>query len=147
MKISIRKSLSLLLCLVLITAMALTTTACNDNNGANISSAVSASSEVKEMGEGKNSFSFIVTDKDGNKSSFLINTDKTIIGEALQELGLLSGEEGQFGLYVKTVNGISADFDTDGCYWAFYVDGKYGNSGVDTTEYKEGSVYEFRVEK
>ena len=47
----------------------------------------------------------------------------------------------------QTVNGITLDFDKDGTYWAFYVDGKYGEKGVDQTEINENSVYSFKPEK
>ena len=90
---------------------------------------------------------FTVTDKEGNSTEFIVCTDKTIVGEALLEAGLIEGEEGQFGLYVKKVNGIVADYDIDKTYWAFYVDGEYGMTGVDQTEIEEGKVYEFRVSK
>ena len=49
--------------------------------------------------------------------------------------------------YVKEVNGIIADYDVDGTYWAFYIDGEYASAGVDSTEITEGSIYMFKVEK
>ena len=60
---------------------------------------------------------------------------------------LIAGEEGAYGLYVKTVNGITADYDKDQTYWAFYIDGEYAVSGVDTTDIVESSVYTLKVEK
>ena len=77
---------------------------------------------------------------------FEIHTDKKIVGEALLELNLIDGEQGDYGLYVKTVNGITVDFDKDGKYWAFYVGGEYAMSGVDSTEITAGSTYAFKVE-
>lgn len=74
--------------------------------------------------------------------TFTINTDKKTLGEALIEHGLISGEEGQFGLYVKFVNGIEADYDKDQTYWALYKNGEYMMSGVDTTEIADGEHYE-----
>ena len=87
-----------------------------------------------------------VTDKDGNETQFEIHTDKETVGEALQELNLIDGEEGEYGLFVKTVNGITADYDTDGVYWAFYVNGEYATSGVDVTQITEGDSYALKVE-
>ena len=69
------------------------------------------------------------------------------MGDALSQLGLIEGEEGQYGLYVKSVNGIEADYDKDGVYWAFYIDGEYALTSVDATEVTDGAVYAFRVEK
>ena len=59
---------------------------------------------------------------------------------------LIDGEVGEFGLYVKTVNGITADYDKDGKYWAFYINGEYAQPGVDSIEITEGDSYSFQVE-
>ena len=74
--------------------------------------------------------------------TFTVHTDKNTVGEALLEHDLIAGEESEYGLYVKTVNGIVADYDTDQAYWAFYIDGEYAMSGVDTTEITEGATYQ-----
>ena len=68
------------------------------------------------------------------------------MGEALLEQKLIAGEESAYGLYVKTVCGITADYDVDGTYWAFYIDDTYATSGVDTTDVVEGSTYTLKVE-
>ena len=74
--------------------------------------------------------------------TFTVKTDKTTVGAALLEHGLIAGEESTYGLYVKVVNGMTADYDVDRSYWAFYIDGEYAPSGVDTTEITEGVVYQ-----
>ena len=149
-KTNFRKILSVNVCIVLIAAMALFTIGCADNNKTDVSSkpesSITASSEAKELGEGKTQFLFYVTDADGKESAFKINTDKTVVGEALLELGLIEGEEGDYGLYVKTVNGITVDYDKDGKYWAFYVNGQYASAGVDQTEINPQDTYSFKVE-
>ena len=142
----LKRVLPVVLCIVLIAAMALFATGCNGNTeGPGTTTGVQA--EVKILGEGEKRFEFAVVDGDKNETVFEIHTDKEIVGDALSELGLISGEEGPYGLYVKEVNGITADFDKDGTYWAFYVDGEYGLTGVDVTEIEEGRAYSFRVEK
>ena len=144
---SFKKALSLFVCIVLIAAMALTT-GCKDKT--EISSTTSATASqiaVTELGEGKTSFNFEVTDKDGNKTAFVINTDKEKVGDALQELELISGEQGDYGLYVKKVNGIVADYNTDGTYWAFYINGEMAPKGVDSTKITAGATYGFVVSK
>lgn len=147
-----KKHLSLFLCIMLIAATALFTNGCSqkqetENPESVIETTDASASQDTILGEGETSFAFTVVDKDGNETQFEIHTDKTIVGESLLELGLISGDEGDYGLYVKEVNGITADYDTDGTYWAFYVDGEYAMSGVDSTEITEGSVYAFKVEK
>ena len=74
--------------------------------------------------------------------TFTINTDKSTLGDALLEHGLIAGEQGDYGLYVKTVNGITADYDTDQSYWGFYQNGEYMMTGVDGTKISGGESYE-----
>ena len=88
-----------------------------------------------------------VVDADGNTVKFTVQTNEKTVGEALQKLGVIDGEEGDYGLYIKTVNGITADYNKDGVYWAFYVDGEYAMTGADMTDVVDGTVYTFRVEK
>ena len=139
-----KKITSLLLCMMLIVAMALTA-GCGGKKQEDTSAGQEVS--VNKLGEGKTQFNFTVVDKDGKETAFDIHTDKTTVGDALLELGLIAGEEGAYGLYVKQVNGITADYDVDQTYWAFYVDGEYAMTGVDATEIEEGATYSFKVEK
>ena len=99
------------------------------------------------VGQGATAFAVEVTDAEGNKTTFTVNTDEKMVGAALQTLNLISGEKGDYGLYVKEVTGITTDYEKDGTYWAFYVDGQYALTGVDSTEVKAGAVYGFAVEK
>lgn len=140
---------SLFLCMVLTVAMALSAIGCGgrDTGTADAVTQQGAAEDGSVLGEGAKEFAFTVVDKDGNETKMEIHTDKETVGEALQELGLIDGEEGEFGLYVKTVNGISADYDKDGVYWAFYVNDEYAQTGVDSTVITEGESYTFKVEK
>ena len=107
-----KKHLSLFLCIALIVAMALCTTGCNGGGDKNISSEsgqAGAAESAKSLGEGSKEFAFTVTDRDGNETAFEIHTDKETVGEALLELDLIAGEESEYGLFVKTVNGITVD--------------------------------------
>jgi hypothetical protein len=155
------KSLSFIACIVLIAAMALFTTGCKDtkNDAADkqdtsSAAAVSqtdaktdAATDVKTLGEGQTSFSFKVVDEEGKETAFEIHTEQKTVGAALLELELIAGEESTYGLYVKTVNGVTVDYNTDGKYWAFYINGEYAMTGVDSTEITEGAEYTFKVEK
>lgn len=146
-----RKMLISFLCMMLMVTMTLCTVGCNgnqSNNKAEVENTnTSGNTEVTVLGEGATVFVFTVVDKEGTETVFEIHTEKEIVGEALLELSLIAGEEGAYGLYVKTVNGITADYDTDGTYWAFYVNGEYAASGVDTTTIVDGESYMFKVEK
>ena len=79
--------------------------------------------------------------------TFTINTDKKTVGEALVENDLISGDEGAFGLYVKKVNGIVADYDVNQSYWAFYINGEMAMTGVDMTDIDETAIYRLEYAK
>lgn len=142
------KQLSLILCMVLVLSMAMVTSGCNGGQKAAADTTKEQQGAVdgSVLGEGKTQFTFTVVDKEGTETAFEIHTDKETVGEALLELGLIAGDESEYGLYVKTVNGITADYDQDGVYWAFYVNGEYAQSGVDSTKITEGDSYSFKVE-
>ena len=139
--------LSLVLVIVLIAAMALSVVSCDKKSGEGEDTVpVTQAEAATSVGEGERSFSFTVVFADGTSKAYTVHTNETIVGDALVGVGLVSGEEGQFGLYVKTVDGVTLDYDKDGKYWAFYVDGKYAPKGVDQTEIEEGKLYSFKAE-
>ncbi len=76
-----------------------------------------------------------------------LKTDEQTLGAALLAEALVTGEEGPYGLYIKTVNGIFADYDTDGTYWALYIDGKYATSSADATPIEAGKIYRLSKDK
>lgn len=132
-KKTMNKMMRLILCTVLIAVMALMAAGCG-----------SKSAEATAPGV---SFTFVVTDLEGNESTFDITTSKATVGEALLDEGLIVGEDSEFGLYVTSVNGMTADWDNDQTYWAFYIDGEYAMTGVDATEVTEGATYSFVLTK
>lgn len=164
MKLTGKKIKSMLLCMML--AMAFTVAGCGSktegtadakkntetaivNTETTVETESIEAAEAQEivLGDGSVKITVIVVDADGNETNFVVNTDKETVGDALLEQNLIEGEEGDYGLYVKTVNGITADYDTDKTYWAFYVNGEYASTGVDSTPVNEGDTYEFKVEK
>ena len=97
-------------------------------------------------GEPTKTFTVEILDKDRNKTTVTVKTDLDTVGEVLQQAGLLGGEQAEYGLYIKSVNGITADYDKDGTYWSFYVNGDYAVTGVDMTEIENGATYTLAVE-
>ncbi|MCI7790427.1 MAG: DUF4430 domain-containing protein [Lachnospiraceae bacterium] len=143
----ISHKLSFILCMMLVAATTLIMTGCNDKATQEVTPGTSVSVESNVLGEGDTKFTLSVVDQDGNETQFEIHTDKETVGEALLECGLVEGDEGEFGLYVKKVNGIEADYDKNGTYWAFYINGEYATTGVDSTTITEGDTYSLKVEK
>ena len=99
------------------------------------------------IGEGSKTLQVEVVDSEGKSVSFTVKTDEKTVGEAMQKLQVLSGEEGPYGLYIKEVNGILADYEKDATYWGFYINGEYAMTGADMTDAVDGDSYTFKVEK
>ena len=92
------------------------------------------------------SFTVVVTDLEGKDTTFQYTSNKATVGEALVEEGLIKGHTTEYGLYVDEVNGIALDWNKDGKYWAFYINGEYAMTGVDSTEITNGATYAFKPE-
>ena len=102
--------------------------------------------ENKEFGNGQRT-AVVEVKVEEHLVTFTLHTDKDTVGAALIEHGLISGDDSEFGLYIKKVNGITADFDEDQTYWAFYINGEYAMTGVDTTKIDENAVYRLEYSK
>ena len=161
-KHSTRKLLSLILVFVLTAAAALTgcsgapetpettapieTTAPVETTAPAETTVPTESAPEKEvLGEGEKVFDFTVLDRDGVEHRFEIHTDAETVGEALVALQLIDGEQGPYGLYVKSVLGQKLDYETDKMYWAFTVNGESAMTGVDMAPITEGESYAFEA--
>lgn len=145
-KFGMKKLLSILLCIALIAALALSTVGCSKNDKTEPVASAETSGGTVSMGEGETMFLFNVVDPEGKESHFEIHTDEKTVGAALLSLGLIAGEDSEYGLYVKTVNGVTADYEKDQTYWSFYIDGEYAQTGVDMTAVNDGSIYKLAIE-
>ena len=96
-----------------------------------------------ELGEGSKYFFFSVTFSNGEKSSYIVHTDALTVGDALEGLNLIAGEKNEYGYYVKTVGKETLDYNRDGMFWAFYVNGEEALTSVDATEIVDGTSYSF----
>ncbi|MEG1650542.1 MAG: DUF4430 domain-containing protein [Oscillospiraceae bacterium] len=77
-----------------------------------------------------------VTHNDKSVKVFEIDTDAEFLGSALVDEKLVSGEQGEFGLWVKTVDGYTAD-DAKQEWWSFMLNGEFLNTGIDQTPIKD----------
>lgn len=93
--------------------------------------------------EGSKTLTIEVVDDAGASEVFTVHTDAEYLREALEATeGLtVEGTESDYGLMVETVNGVTADYSTDGAYWAFYVNGEYCNYGVDEQPVADRETY------
>ena len=97
--------------------------------------------EDTKLGDGAKTITVTVTDNEGKNVVFTIKTNAKTVGDALIENELIAGDEGAYGLYIKVVNGLRADYDKDHAYWAFLINGESAMTGVDMTDITDGGVY------
>jgi len=133
-----------ILTMLLIMTMAVSVIACGKKEEVSTETTVYEDGAV--IGEGSKSFEFTVVNMAGEEATFEVKTDEDTVGAALLENNMIAGEDGDYGLYVKTVNGETVDYDKDGKYWAFYINGEYGMTGVDSTDIVDGDSYAFKAE-
>lgn len=93
--------------------------------------------------EGSKAITLSVIDNTGAETTYDVKTDAEFLREVFDEVeGLtVEGTDGDYGLYINTVNGVTADFNTDGAYWSIYVNGEVGQNGADTQPVTDGDNY------
>lgn len=102
--------------------------------------------------EGSKSVGVNVIDDQGGEVQYFIATDAEYFRDVMDELSekpdskfSYGGEEGAYGFYVDTVNGVKADNKT--AYWGFYVNGEYCLYGIDSQPVNDGDIFEIVYEK
>ena len=153
---SLKQWLSIVACVVLIAAMALSMSGCGSEEAAQATTAAATTTaDIPEetaagasaVGEGSTVFYVSVADLEGSETVFEVHTDEETVGAALLKAGLLEGDMGEYGLYINVVNGVAADWDKDQTYWAFYIDGEYAMTGVDGTQINPSAEYSLVLTK
>lgn len=89
-------------------------------------------------------FTVTVVYEDATTEDFAITTTATTLRAALEAEGLIAGTESEYGLYVQTVNNITADESLQQ-WWCLTKGGEMWNNGVDTTEISDGEQYELTL--
>lgn len=82
-----------------------------------------------------------VTHGDGENKEFQMKTDAVTLGDAMDELGIVEGEESAYGMFVTAVDGESADSALEQ-WWCFTKDGEMLMTGIDDTVISDGEHYE-----
>ena len=138
---NMKKGIKTLVSLVLIIILSLSLASCNKNEVIEDLWANAIYKEDTELGNGQKTVLVDVVTPD-KKVTFTIHSDKKTLGEALNDHKLIEGEQGAYGLYVKKVNGILADYDINQTYWGLNKNGESMMTGVDQEEFKGGEHYE-----
>ncbi len=94
-----------------------------------------------DVSAGKKTLTVTVVHADGTEKPFTYHTDAEFLGEVLKEEGLVQGEESEYGLFIKTVDGETAVWEENGSYWALYVGEEMAQQGADSTPVHDGDTF------
>ena len=97
--------------------------------------------------QGSKTITVVVVHADGTEKTFTYRTDAEYLAEVLLAENLVTGYESQYGLTIESVDGETADWNTDGAYWAIYIGEEYATTGVSETPVTDGAVYKLVYEK
>ena len=88
----------------------------------------------------------ITVDLVGKESSrtVQIDTDEEMLGAALVNEQLVEGDQGEFGLFITTVDGYTADADAQE-WWCLTKGGEYVNTSADSTPIADGVQFELTL--
>lgn len=90
---------------------------------------------------GPKEFTLVIVHKDGTEKTMDMHSREEFLGPVLQEKGIIEGDMGDYGLYIKKVDGEKAVYEEDNAYWAFYVGDEQAPRGVDQTPIENGATY------
>ncbi len=88
--------------------------------------------------------SVLVTHGDGQQNTHVYETKAEYLGEVLRTDGLISGEEGPYGLFILTVDGETAD-ENKQQWWNITKDGEAVTFGVDELPIADGDTFELTL--
>ncbi|MBQ9949274.1 MAG: DUF4430 domain-containing protein [Clostridia bacterium] len=83
-----------------------------------------------------------VVDDKKQEEVFTITTKAEMLGDAVDEINLVQGEEGQYGMFMKTVNGVTVN-DANQEWWCLTKNGgEEVMTGIDSTPIADGDTFE-----
>ena len=94
--------------------------------------------------QGDKTITVTVVHGDASEKSYTLHTSSENLRGALEEQSLVEGTESQYGLYVLTVDGETAD-DSAQQWWCFTKGGETLMTGVDDTMIADGDQYEITL--
>lgn len=135
-----KKTLTLLLALVLALSSLFSFVACNGDDDGNEEASIWDSATYSEnttLGEGAKVISISI-EAEKKTVTLTLKTDAANLGAALYELELVEN-----ATFFSTLNGMTADWDKDNAYWAFYMNGEYASVGVGDAAVNGGESFKF----
>jgi len=82
--------------------------------------------------------------QDKTSDEYIIKTNAEFLRGAIEECKDLevTGDESEYGLYIKKVNGVTADYNVDQSFWAVTINGEQSNYGIESLVIEDGGHYE-----
>lgn len=81
---------------------------------------------------------------DGSEKSFEYATNREYLGEVLTDNQLVEGENGAYGIFIKTVDGETVN-DANQEWWCITKEGEQLNTSADQTPIADGEKYELTL--
>ena len=89
----------------------------------------------------KTSIAVTVMHKNGSTKDLTIQTEKTTLGAALLEAGLVEAEANRFGMHITSVDGEKAVITENYAYWAVFTGDSTASLATDLLPIEEGGSY------
>jgi len=96
--------------------------------------------------EGEKEVTIVVVHGDQTEKTFQYHTDAEYLVEVLKENELVSGEEGEYGLFIKTADGETAD-ESKKQWWCITKGGEQVNTSADQTPIADGEQFELTLKE
>ena len=96
--------------------------------------------------EGEKEVTIVVVHGDQTEKTFQYHTDAEYLVEVLKENELVSGEEGEYGLFIKTADGETAD-ESKQQWWCITKGGEQVNTSADQTPIADGVQFELTLKE
>lgn len=101
-----------------------------------------------ETVEGGKNVTIVIVHADGTQKNLEYATDAEYLVDVLLEHELVTGYSSEeYGYTIESVDGVTADWATDGAYWALYVGEEYATTSAAGIVLEDGGVYKLVYEK
>ena len=94
--------------------------------------------------EGAKTITVKVVHGDSSEKDYEYKTDEAYLGAVIQDNKLVEGEEGEFGLFMTSVDGEKAD-ESKQQWWCLTKGGEQVNTSADQTPIEDGDIFELTL--
>ena len=94
-----------------------------------------------ETQQGAKTITVTVVHKDGTVKEFTCHTDEEFLAPVLLAEGIVTGEEGPYGLMISSADGETADWNVDQSYWGLFIGEEYATTGASEIPVHDGDTF------